>query len=152
MKDIYNYWFLDEKLSSSGMPTAEQMKEVADAGVKVVINLALTTSPGALPNEDSVVESLGMKYIHIPVEWNNPTKQNLEGFFDAMDEHKEAKVLVHCQANYRASSFIMLYRTLRLGWKKEDAIPVMEKMWNPEDFPVWQKFIEDMLKRTREAL
>ena len=75
MKDIYNYQFLDEKLSSSGMPTAEQMKEVAEAGVRVVINLALVTSQGALPEEDKVVESLGMKYIHIPVEWNNPAEQ-----------------------------------------------------------------------------
>ena len=145
MKDIYNYQFLNEKLSSSGMPTAEQMKEVADAGVQVVINLALATSQGALPDEDKVVESLGMKYNHIPVEWNNPTRQNLEDFFAAMDEHKEDKVLVHCQANYRASSFIMLYRVVRLGWKKEDAIPVMEKMWNPEDFPIWQKFIDENL-------
>jgi len=40
MKDIYNYWFYDEKLSSSGMPTADQMKSVAEAGVQVVINLA----------------------------------------------------------------------------------------------------------------
>src|SRR5690349_2620860 len=145
MKDIYNYQYLNENLSSSGMPTAEQMKEVADEGVQVVINLALRTSPGALPNEDSVVESLGMKYIHIPVEWNSPTKQNLDDFFAAMDDHKQEKVLVHCQANYRASSFVMLYRVLRLGWKKEDAIPVMEKKWNPEDFPVWQKFIDDNL-------
>jgi len=145
MKDIYNYQYLNENLSSSGMPTAEQMKEVADEGVQVVINLALRTSPGALPNEDSVVESLGMKYIHIPVEWNSPTKQNLDDFFAAMDDHKQEKVLVHCQANYRASSFVMLYRVLRLGWKKEDAIPVMEKMWNPEDFPVWQKFIDENL-------
>ncbi|HEX9385131.1 MAG TPA: protein tyrosine phosphatase family protein [Anaerolineales bacterium] len=143
MKDIYNYQFLNEKLSSSGMPTAEQMKEVAEAGVQVVINLALTTSPGALPDEDKVVKSLGMKYIHIPVEWNSPTKQNLDDFFTVMDKYTEDKVLVHCQANYRASSFVMLYRVLRLGWKKEDAIPVMEKMWNPEDFPVWQKFIDD---------
>ena len=142
MKDIYNYWFYDDRLSSSGMPTAEQMKSVADAGVKVVINLALKTSQGALENEDTVVESLGMKYIHIPVEWSEPTRQNLEDFFKAMDTHKDKKVFVHCQANYRASSFIMLYRVLRLGWKKEDAIPVMERMWNPEDFPIWQKFIE----------
>jgi len=145
VKDIYNYQFLNENLSSSGMPTAEQMKEIADAGVRVVINLALSTSQGALPEEDHVVESLGMKYIHIPVEWNNPTKQNLDNFFTAMDEHKEEKVLVHCQANYRASSFVMLYRVLRLDWKKEDAIPVMEKMWNPEDFPIWQKFIDENL-------
>ncbi len=127
------------------MPTAGQMKEIANAGVRVVINLALTTSQGALPEEDHVVESLGMKYIHIPVEWNNPTKQNLDDFFTALDEHKEEKVLVHCQANYRASSFVMLHRVLRLGWKKEEAIPIMEKMWNPEDFPVWQKFIDENL-------
>jgi Uncharacterized protein conserved in bacteria len=145
VKDIYNYQFLNENLSSSGMPTAEQMKEIADAGVRVVINLALSTSQGALPEEDHVVKSLGMKYIHIPVEWNNPTKQNLDNFFTAMDEHKEEKVLVHCQANYRASSFVMLYRVLRLDWKKEDAIPVMEKMWNQEDFPIWQKFIDENL-------
>ena len=145
MKDIYHYQFLHEKLSSSGMPTAEQMKEIADAGVQVVINLALTTSEGALPDEDSMVRSLGMKYIHIPVEWNNPTKQNLEDFFSAMDAHKEDNVHVHCQANYRVSAFIMLYRVLRLGWKKEDAIPIMEKMWNPEDFPVWGKFVDENL-------
>jgi uncharacterized protein (TIGR01244 family) len=129
------------------MPTAEQMKEAAEAGVQVVINLALKTSPGALAEEDAIVESLGMQYIHIPVEWNQPTKQNLDDFFAAMDERKESKILVHCQANYRASSFVMLYRVLRLGWDKEDAIPVMEKIWNPEDFPVWQRFIEENLSK-----
>ena len=129
------------------MPTAGQMKSAAEAGVQVVINLALKTSQGALENEDALVESLGLKYIQIPVEWSEPTRQNLEDFFNAMDAHKEDNILVHCQANYRASSFVMLYRIHRLGWKKEDAIPVMEKMWNPEDFPVWQKFIEANLPR-----
>lgn len=145
MKDIYNYQFLNENLSSSGMPTAEQMKEVAEAGTQVVINLAPAIVKDALPNEDSLVKSLGMEYVHIPVEWNKPTKQNLEDFFAAMDEHQGEKVLVHCQANYRASSFVMLYRVLKLGWKKDEAIPVMEKMWNPEDFPVWQNFIDENL-------
>jgi uncharacterized protein (TIGR01244 family) len=127
------------------MPTAEQMKEVAEAGTQVVINLAPAIVKDALPNEDSLVKSLGMEYVHIPVEWNKPTKQNLEDFFAAMDEHQGEKVLVHCQANYRASSFVMLYRVLKLGWKKDEAIPVMEKMWNPEDFPVWQNFIDENL-------
>ena len=145
MKDIYNYQFLSEKLSSSGMPTAEQMKAVAEAGTQVVINLVSVTVRDALPNEDTLVESLGMKYVHIPVNWNNPIRQNLDDFFHAMDEYKDEKVLVHCQANNRASSFVMLYRVLRLNWKKEDAMPVMEKMWNPEDFPVWQKFIDNIL-------
>jgi len=145
MKDIYNYLFLNEKLSSSGMPTAEQIKSVAEAGVTVVINLAQTTSQGALSNEGPLVESLGIKYIQIPVDWSNPTKQDLEEFFNAMDKYKTEKMLVHCQANYRATGFITLYRILRLGWDKETAFKDMNIMWNPEDFPVWQKFIDDNL-------
>lgn len=145
MNEIYNYLQLNENLSSSGMPTAEQMKEVAEAGVKVVINLALKTSPNALADEDKIVESLGMEYIHIPVQWENPTRQDLEDFFNAMDTHRNQKVHVHCQANYRATAFITLYRVLREGWKQEDALLIMEKIWNPEDFPVWQKFMEESL-------
>jgi hypothetical protein len=62
-----------------------------------------------------------------------------------MDAHKSHKLHVHCQANYRATAFIMLYRVLREGRKPEDVIPIMDKIWNPEDFPVWQKFIEENL-------
>ena len=39
MKDIFNYWYYDETLTSSGMPTAEQVKLIAEAGVQLVINL-----------------------------------------------------------------------------------------------------------------
>jgi uncharacterized protein (TIGR01244 family) len=145
MKGIYHFLQLNENLYSSGMPTAEQMKEAAEAGVQVVINLALTTSQGALENEDQLVKSLGMKYIHIPVEWNNPTRQNLQDFFTAMQEHKGIKMLVHCQANYRVTAFVALYRILREGWNKDEAFAVMNRMWNPEDFPVWQKFIDENL-------
>ncbi len=148
MSELYNYQILTDHLSSSGMPTVEQMQALARENIRVVINLALATSQGALPDEDQLVESLGMKYVHIPVEWNNPTRKNLEDFFQAMDAHQEEKIHVHCQANYRASAFIMLYRVLHLGWNKADAIPVMEKMWNPEDFPIWQKFIDENLQNT----
>lgn len=145
MKDIYNYWYYDEKLSSSGMPTAEQMKRVAEAGVQVVVNLAPHDVPNAIQNEGELVNSLGMEYLNFPVTWRAPESEALTRFLDAMDTHAGKKIHVHCEANYRASAFIMLYRILRRGWKKEDAIPVMERMWNPEDFPVWQKFIDDNL-------
>jgi protein tyrosine phosphatase (PTP) superfamily phosphohydrolase (DUF442 family) len=145
MKDIYHYQFLSETLASSGMPTIEQMKEVAEAGVQVVINLAPHDVPNALPNERELVNSLGMEYVNIPVIWRTPERDALQQFLDTMDAHDGKKILVHCEANYRASAFVMMYRVLRLGWKREDAVPVMEKMWNPEDFPVWEKFIEDNL-------
>ena len=145
MKDIYNYWYYDEKLSSSGMPTSEQMKPVAEAGVQLVINLAPHDVPTAIPNEDELVNGLGMEYLSFPVTWRGPEREALTNFLDAMDANAGKKIHVHCEANYRASAFIMMYRVLRLDWKKEDAVPVMERMWNPEDFPVWEKFIDDNL-------
>src|SRR5262245_25053341 len=129
------------------MPTAEQMKEIADAGVQVVINLAPHDVPNTLPNEGELANNLGMEYLNIPVIWRAPESEKLIRFMDMMDAHAGKKIHVHCEANYRASAFIMLYRVLRLGWKKEDAIPVMERMWNPEDFSVWQKFIDDRLNQ-----
>ena len=145
MKDIYHYQFLSDTLSSSGMPTAEQMKGVAEAGVQVVINLAPHDVPNAIPNERELVNSLGMEYVNIPVTWRAPEAEALRQFLDTMETHAGKSILVHCEANYRASAFVLMYRVLRLEWKREDAIPVMEKMWNPEDFPVWEKFIEDNL-------
>lgn len=143
MKEIYNYLSLGDKLSSSGMPKANQVESIGQAGVNTVINLATEKSEGALQNERELVQSQGMTYIHIPVEWDNPTRENLDDFIKAMDAHTDDKVLVHCQANFRATGFVTLYRILRLGWKKEDAFQDLRKIWNPEKFPIWQKFIEE---------
>ena len=143
MKEIYNYLFLNEKLSSSGMPTAEQINTIAEAGVQTVVNLATSRSEGALTNEKDLVEARGMTYINIPVDWNSPTQQNLSEFMNVMDAYKDAKVLVHCQANYRATGFVTLYRILRLGWEKEDAFQDLLKIWDPKKYPIWEKFIRD---------
>lgn len=142
MNDIYHFWRYDERLSSSGMPTAEQMKAVAEAGVQVVINLAPHDVPNALPAEAELVTALGMVYVHIPVVWRAPQTADLVRFMEVMDAQAGRKVHVHCEANYRASSFIMLYRVNRLGWQQSEAIPVMERMWNPEDFPIWDAFLK----------
>ncbi|HVN14508.1 MAG TPA: protein tyrosine phosphatase family protein [Anaerolineales bacterium] len=143
LEELRNFLRLSDKLISSGMPTAEQMKDAAQAGVKVVINLALPTSENALPNEGVLAASLGMEYINIPVLWEAPTRENLNEFMEAMDAHREQSVFVHCQANYRATGFITLYRVNRLGWKKEDALKDLRKIWNPREYPVWEKFIEE---------
>ena len=127
------------------MPNAEQVQAIAQAGVNTVINLATGNSQGALQNEQELVESQGMTYIHIPVEWDRPTRQNLDDFMNAMDAHRDERVLVHCQANFRATGFVALYRILRLGWGKDVAFSDLRMIWNPEKFPIWQKFIDENL-------
>ena len=62
-----------------------------------------------------------------------------------MDRHKNEKTLVHCQANFRATGFVTLYQIKRLGWAKEEAFKDLHKIWNPAEYPVWEKFIEENL-------
>src|ERR1044071_4002112 len=97
MKDIYNYQFLNENLSSSGMPTAEQMKEIADAGVQVIINLAPQDLPNVLQNEGELAANLGIEYLNIPVIWRAPESAKLIRFMDEMDAHSGKKIHVHCE-------------------------------------------------------
>jgi protein tyrosine phosphatase (PTP) superfamily phosphohydrolase (DUF442 family) len=146
MENIYNYLKLSDNLFSSGMPTPEQILSIAKSGVQVVVNLATSTSEGWILNERELVEAQGIIYYGMPVDWDNPTMKELNEFMDIMDKHKHQKILVHCQANYRATSFIALYRINRLGWAQENAFKDLRKIWNPAEYPIWQKFIEKCLR------
>ena len=146
IEDIYNYLKLTDSLSSSGMPKPEQLSALAENGFQFVINLATPKSQGAISNEKELVEGLGISYLNIPVEWNNPTRTNLDEFMNAMGQHKDNKVFVHCQANFRATGFITLYRILRLGWTKQDAYQDMNRIWSPEENPVWDQFFAENLE------
>jgi protein tyrosine phosphatase (PTP) superfamily phosphohydrolase (DUF442 family) len=147
MNDIFNFLQLTEKLSCSGMPTPEQLRKIAEAGVAFVVNLATPKSEGWMPDEGDVFKSLNVDYLSIPVDWDNPTAQDLSAFMDAMAAHKTQRVHVHCQANYRATAFIGLYRVLRLGWDRERAFEDARKIWKVEEYPVWEKFIDSALNQ-----
>ncbi len=147
LEEIRNFRPLTDKLLTGGMPTAEQLRSASQAGVQVVINLAPFEPERDLAGEDALAESLGMRYINIPVDWQAPTRRNLDDFFQAMDANRDRKVLVHCRANYRASGFVALYRILRLGWSRAEAFPDMLRIWNPDEHPIWKGFIEANLLR-----
>jgi uncharacterized protein (TIGR01244 family) len=146
MANIYNLRRVDERLVTSGQPTEAQLADVAADGGEVVINLALHDDPRySLANERGTVESLGMRYIHIPVQFANPTEADLRAFFEAMDDVGQQKVLVHCAANYRATAFLGLYRLMRQGMTDAEAFAPMRTVWEPTG--VWAQFISEAIAR-----
>ena len=146
LEEIYNHLQLRDNLHSSGMPTPEQVSSLAEEGIQVVINLATPKSEGWIPDEQERVEAQNIAYYGIPVDWDKPTMADLNKFMAAMDNHKYEKILVHCQANYRATCFIALHRINFLGWAPENAFKDLRKIWNPAEYPIWQKFIEESLR------
>jgi len=143
---IRNYRAVDELLATSGQPSAAELAAMAAAGFKTVINLALHDDPRySLPDEAGTVRSLGMGYVHIPVQFSAPTEADLLAFFEAMDEHRGEKVWVHCAANKRVTAFLGLYRVIKEGWPRQRAFQLMHELWQPDD--VWAAFIARMLDK-----
>jgi protein tyrosine phosphatase (PTP) superfamily phosphohydrolase (DUF442 family) len=150
VSDIVNYLRIDDALATSGQPTEEELAAAAGEGVEVVINLALHDDPRySLADEAGTVRSLGMSYIHIPVQFDNPREDELYAFFDAFARHRKHKVLVHCAANKRVTAFLGLYRVIREGWDTDAAFAPMQRIWEPN--PIWASFIRSALAQQREG-
>jgi len=145
LSNIYNFLRLSDKLATAGQPLEEELEYVSKAGYEVVINLALSEADYSLPDEQGTVTRLGMEYIHLPVIWQNPTADDLDRFFDAMDKYKNKKLFVHCAANKRVSSFIALYRVIKEGWEYSDAVNDMYTIWRPDN--IWSDFIRRELSQ-----
>jgi uncharacterized protein (TIGR01244 family) len=147
-QDIYNFRRVDEQTITGGQPTAEQLANAAAEGVTTVINLATTSR--ALPDEASVVQSLGMTYHHIPVEWENPKPSDFAAFEGVMQGLGEDKTLIHCAANFRVTAFYSLYAQKHLGWTEAQANQFRASIWQGSDYPIWETFIAEMKSNIKQ--
>ncbi len=148
LQRIYNYRRLTDLIATAGQPTEEELTSVATAGFEIVVNLALHDVEYSLPDERKTVESLGMRYIHIPVMWERPTREDLESFFKIMDELMGRPVFVHCAANKRVSVFMALYRQRRQAWSPDATMLDVLAIWEPD--PVWRQFMKMAQQLTPE--
>jgi uncharacterized protein (TIGR01244 family) len=136
---IYNWHRLDARITTSGQPTEDELVRLAALGVSHVINLGLHSHEKALADEAASAAALGMRYIHIPVDFKNPTEPDFAQFRAALESVPDAPVHVHCIANYRVSAFFYRYRREVLGLEEAAARADLEAIWRPD--PTWAAFI-----------
>ncbi len=148
MNKILNYIKINELISTSGQPKIEELESIANEGFEVVINLAVLVTSNALENEDKIVSSLNMSYIHIPVDFENPKLSDLKLFLNILQALGANKVWIHCVKNYRVSAFMYVYHKyiLRTPFEEID-LSIFDK-WQPS--LVWQELmkvsLEDLYK------
>jgi uncharacterized protein (TIGR01244 family) len=143
LEEITNFYAVTDSLGTSGMPRRDQIADIAAAGYRVVINLAMDEPPAQLAGEAELVRSYGMEYVHIPVAWQDPQPADVQRFFQIMDADQDRRVFVHCVMNYRVSAFVYLYRILRQGVLPEHALHDLNHIWRPDG--KWAEFITQML-------
>jgi len=140
LEGIFNFLPISDSILTSGQPTEGQFQHVKNAGVHHVINLAPHDAENALADESATLQSLGIQYTHIPVDFRNPTEEDFAQFCTAMTDLGNEPVLVHCAANMRVSAFLFRYRRDVLGEDPGTLIVDLHRIWQPAG--VWKRFLE----------
>ncbi|WP_299472467.1 protein tyrosine phosphatase family protein [uncultured Roseibium sp.] len=147
LSDILNFRQLSDKITLSGQPTEEQLADINALGVTHVVNLGPHHNKGALADEAGTVSSLGMEYVYIPVEFDNPTDVDFAKFCDAIERLADTRIHVHCIYNARVSAFFYRYAKSGRGFCERDVFALMDGIWRPGDD--WAAFIgrEDAVRQ-----
>jgi protein tyrosine phosphatase (PTP) superfamily phosphohydrolase (DUF442 family) len=139
VEGILNYLPISEAIATAGQPQPGQFEHIRGRGYKTIVNLAPSNSAKGLPNESELVESLGMAYVHLPVDWGNSTSNDFQEFCQILDSHQEIPVFENCAMNMRVFAFIYLYRRLYQGVAEVRAKSALAQIWQPNQ--TWQNFI-----------
>ncbi|MBS9782212.1 MAG: protein tyrosine phosphatase family protein [Arcobacter sp.] len=140
MENILNYIKINDFISTSGQPKAEEFELIKKENFEVVINLALSSSSNALKNEDKTLSTLDMSYFHIPVNFENPSKEQLKLFIKLLSSLENKKVWIHCAKNYRVTSFMYVYHKYILKTPFEQINLSLLEKWCPNKN--WQNLMK----------
>jgi RimJ/RimL family protein N-acetyltransferase/protein tyrosine phosphatase (PTP) superfamily phosphohydrolase (DUF442 family) len=143
INDIYNFKAISSMLATSGQPSESELLEISKEGYEIVINLGLDGAEYSVKNEKIFLESHGIKYVHIPITFDNPEINKFETFHQYLKSNFEKKIFIHCAANKRVSVFIALFRIIEQGWNYEDAYNEILAIWEPNE--TWLDFLKNAL-------
>lgn len=140
---------INERLVTSGQPTAEGLANLGKLGFQAVIYLAPSSVSDAVKEEPDLLRAQGIEFVHIPIPFGAPTEAHYEELSSALMRLQGRKVLVHCQVNMRASTLVFLHRVIR---NKEDPALAWEaviRVWSPGG--AWKRLVIAQLSKHRVA-
>ena len=136
---------ISPQLVTSGQPTTEALGELRARGFGAVIYLVPPDASDAIRDESVIVGRQGLVFVNLPIRFEGPTAQDYETFAAILRGLQDRKVLVHCQVNMRASTFVFLYRVIVL---REDPFPAYDavtRVWTPGG--PWKQLMQEQLRK-----
>ncbi len=152
LPEVLNWRRLNSGISLSGQPTEAQLALIQGLCVSHVINLEPHTNKGALADEAGTVASLGMSYIYIPVDFENPTSADFATFCETLLRTKGQRIHLHCIYNARVTAFFDQFAQIGESGMEAGAFALMDGIWRPGG--VWADLIgnpEDIEQPNRFA-
>ena len=109
-------------LLSGGQPTQQQLQDAASAGYRTIIDIR-TSEEDRGYDEKTLVESLGMTYLHLPIAGpDTMTRANVQKFSDTLAEAGKGPTMLHCGSGNRVGALFALKAAWFDGQTAEDAL------------------------------
>jgi tyrosine-protein phosphatase SIW14 len=144
---IHNAGKITDMLYRGAQPKEIGFSDLKLLGISTIVDLR-GEDRDKIAWERKHVESLGMRFVHIPVSgWSPPTDEQVLQFLSLFHTQPGQKVFVHCRfGDDRTGVFTALYRMAIQKWSAEQAIKEMyffgfNGFWHPSmksyirDFP-----------------
>ena len=148
---IKNFGQMDDRFYRGGQPKEADYKDLAQLGIKTVIDLR--DDPEAY--EKPMVESLGMTYINIPMMGKQyPTPEATALFLKTVNNPATGKFFVHCAGGrHRTGAMGAVYRFQFYNWNFEQ---VYKEMKQYDFYTTWghgafKDFVKDYYAQMQQS-
>ena len=119
---VDNFHQVNDHLYRGAQPTEHGFRSLAQLGVRTVVDLRI---PEERSNEEQkLVKSLGMHYVHIPVKGRRfPTDGEVQKTLAILNDASAWPVFVHCrEGKDRTGTMIACYRVAHDQWTNMRAL------------------------------
>jgi len=144
---IKNFGQMDDHFYRGAQPRNEEYKELADLGIKSVIDLR----DDPMPYAKSAAEAVHMTYFNIPLsDKDYPKNEDVEAFLKMSNEEKNWPFYVHCAGGrHRTGLMGAMYRFNHDRWDYNRAY---EEMKNYDFYTRWghgaiKQYVQDYWQR-----
>ena len=113
--EIPRFFMMADGVYRGGQPSDKGFQLLKEKGVKTVINLRMEN------DESSVVQRLGMNYVHIPIEdirpWTQIPEAAVAKYFELINNPANYPIFFHCRRGAdRTGAMAALYRIAIERW------------------------------------
>ncbi|MGA3185580.1 MAG: tyrosine-protein phosphatase [Bryobacteraceae bacterium] len=121
--NLPNFQKVDDHLYRGAQPSERGFQDIAELGVKTVIDLRENIDHSQA-EEQKEVTNLGMRYISIPMEgMSTPKNDQVAQVMALLNDPAAGPVFVHCKRGAdRTGMVIAVYRISHDGWENKKAL------------------------------
>jgi tyrosine-protein phosphatase SIW14 len=134
---VHNAGKVTAHLYRGAQPSLNDLTELKKLGVTVIIDLR-AEAPHTAQEEQSLAESAGIRFFHIPIGgFSTPTNSALIQYLRIFRDSPDQTIFVHCEfGRDRTGVMIAAYRIAFQKWSSDHALAEMNsfgfnRLWHP---------------------